>query len=74
MGNFPCNFIVFENDYCIFVTGDRVALLWEDKPPEELVLEGMLAQSSDRIPVGDEVRPSATHERRGSWGDLWSEE
>lgn len=40
---------------------------------EELVLEGMLALSSDRIPVGDEVKPSATRERRGSWGDLWGE-
>lgn len=27
---------------------------------EELVLEGVLALSSDRIPVGDEVKPSAT--------------
>ena len=37
----------------------------------ELAVEGMLAMSTDRIPVGDEIKPSAVHERRGTWGDLW---
>ena len=38
---------------------------------EELAAESMLATSTDRIPVGDEVKPSAANDRRGKWGNLW---
>ena len=41
---------------------------------EELTAESMLAMSTDRIPVGDEVKPSAANDRRGEWGNLWSED
>ena len=38
---------------------------------EEIAVESMLAASTDRIPVGSEIKPSAANERRGTWGDLW---
>ncbi len=39
---------------------------------EEIAVESMLAASTDRIPVGgNEIKPSAAHERRGDWGNLW---
>lgn len=41
---------------------------------EELAAESMLATSTDRIPVGDEVKPSAANDRRGNWGNLWYED
>lgn len=37
----------------------------------EIATGTMLALSTDRIPVGDGVKPSATKERRGEWGNLW---
>ena len=33
----------------------------------ELHLESMLAVSTDRIPVGDEVKPSATNKYNNPW-------
>lgn len=41
---------------------------------EELAAESMLATSTDRIPVGDEMKPSAANDRRGKWGNLWYED
>lgn len=40
----------------------------------EITVETMLATSTDRIPVGDQVKPSAANEHRGQWGNLWSED
>ena len=40
---------------------------------EELAVETMLAASTDRIPVGNEIKPSAVRGRRGTWGNLWYE-
>ena len=41
---------------------------------EELAVETMLAASTDRIPVGgSEIKPSATNDRRGTWGNLWAD-
>lgn len=36
----------------------------------EIAAETMLAMS-DRIPVGDEVKPSAAPKQRREWGNLW---
>ena len=33
----------------------------------EIHLESMLAASTDRIPVGDEVKPSATNRYKNPW-------
>ena len=41
---------------------------------EELAAESMLATSTDRIPVGDQMKPSAANVRRGEWGNLWAED
>ena len=37
----------------------------------EMATETMLALSTDRIPVGDGVKPSTTKGQRGEWGNLW---
>ncbi|MBR2416142.1 MAG: hypothetical protein IKB11_05250 [Bacteroidaceae bacterium] len=37
-----------------------------------MFVDSFICNDSNRIPVVDETKPSATNKQNGAWGDVWS--